>query len=245
MLYKLYLFLESNESLLANVDHPANSVLKITDEMIPEIRVLILFICSLFTSNTSSCVEAQPKICIIQEKDIEMIVSDDSSMIYHFSLLQKLKFIDKLSLDERNHGLLKGESVLQLIFLAFTSSENELTSECSIATKVLTALFNDEQNADDESAVSVGISISDTISTLLDDIARHVQEAEGGCSDDDRGLRICSSLQYIVESLQMSNEENESSIIETISSYPFAVNVFCIYLKLHMDHLGLYINLNA
>lgn len=234
----MYLFLESNEPFPTN--DSIIQILKITDENVGKIRILILFIHSLLISKSSISFS---NACVLQEMDIEMLISDEDSL-HPFSLIQKLQFIRRVLHIEDNKSLLKTEPILQLVCSAFAldsdvNNEQARKNVEQLASEILTSLCDDddpvEESSDHNPVAALEMSsIADTIPALLDDMANHVQEATEGYSSEDRGLRICSSLQYILENLSRLSE----SVIAIISSYPYTVNVFCIYLKLHLDHVG-------
>ena len=226
ILFLFYLFLESIESL--------PSVHLIIESLKPVFfnkeyemfHFLTLFIVSLFICEENSSNIAE--VFTITKSDIELLTSEATDAI-SFTLKQKLKFVSKMCTNKKNQELLTDETLVQMVCSVYT--DENLTVEHELASTILTYLYSDaSQNiivVEEDSAAS-----EDILSSLLNDLAIHVEESMQNCSDEERGLRICTSLQNLLTNM-LSDEE-----IESISNYPCAVNVFCIYLKLHIEHLG-------
>ena len=200
---------------------------------------LALFIVSLFICEENSSDIAEAFIMntlagfMIKKSDIELLTGEAIGTI-SFTMMQKLKFVSKMCINMKNRELLTDETLVQMVCSVYT--DDSLTAEHELASTILTYLCSDtSQNIifiEEENTASV--LIEDILSSLLNDLAIHVEESLQNCSDEERGLRICASLQHL--SSNMLSDEG----LESVSNYPCAVNVFCIYLKMHIEHLGMF-----
>lgn len=224
-----YLFLESIESLpLAQLIVESLKHLFFSEEY-GVCHLLMLFIISLFISDKNGI--DIDDACTLKKSDIELLTGEVTGTI-SFTMLQKLKFISKMSYSTKNQELLTDESLMQMICSVYVNEK--LVIEQELASTILTCLYADapkditilEEGDTDPS------SFEEILSLLLNDLAVHVEDSLQNCSDEERGLRICASIQYLLTNL--STKEGLQSIFD----YPCAVNVFCIYLKMHIQHLG-------
>ena len=230
ILFILYTFLESIEpSLLsANLIIESLKPLFFTEEY-AIFHLIVLFIISLLICEENN--DDIFEVFTLKQCDIEPLTSEVIGTL-SFTMIQKLNFISKMCINTKNKELLTDENLVQMICSVY--GDEKLTAEHELASAILACLYMDalqDITLKQEDNVDPG-STEDILSILLNDIAVHVEESLQGFSDEERGLRICVSLQHLLTN-QLSDEG-----LESISSYPCAVNVFCIYLKLHIRHLG-------
>ena len=232
--YKLYAFLESIGSLpvMESVAEPLEVLLSLQQDNV-SLHYIILFTISLFVTEMNNAND----LCILKESDLKLLTGEDDDGPAVFSLLQKLKFVRAMCTNVKNHEVLSSESVLQLVCSIFSLPDEESVNEQKLASAILASLFTDESQivTIDESDTNFTVD-EDVISSLLNDVALHVEDSEKrACSDEERGIRICLTLQYMLSSI-MSDKNLE--VLKAVSFYPCAVNVLCIYLKLHLQHLS-------
>ena len=188
--------------------------------------LLTLFIISLFICEENGVDIAE--VFTLKKADVDLLVGETIGSV-SFTMLQKLRFVNKMCISTKNRELLTDENLMQMVCSVYADEKS--TTEQELASAILTCLYTDAQ----EDATFIeedDTDPEDILSLLLNDIAVHVEDSLQNCSDEERGLRICVSLQHLLTNL--------SSIegLQCISNYPRAVNVFCIYLKLHIQHLG-------
>lgn len=226
ILYKLYTFLE-----LIDCSNVTINFAFIINEERKIIRIYGLFVASLLTKE-----ENVFQLLNMNEDDVTLITSDSQDLL--FSKLQVLKFLNSISSIDSNMGLIATENVLQFITSVFESQDT--IAEQELAGVILSRVFASnldlnvmpmDENCDSEIISSVG----KLMSTAINDIALHAQEAMDSFSDEERGVRICLTLQEILAAI--SSEDN-SSVITDIATVPLAVNVLCLYMKLHLEHIG-------
>lgn len=232
-MHKFYLFLECTDQF-----NQVLSTSKLVDTLKTfiiagaasrTVRLLAMFILSLYTLNDD------PHLLSLEEEDIELLIQMSPTAL-PFSTLQKLKFICAMCGFEVNKGYLTSENVIQFVSSVFSSEE--VTTEQEVATVILSSLFTtDEICSGSEFAIDKAMQPMEVVtSSVLNDIALHVQEAkDNGSSDEERGLRICLALQQMQTAI---SSDSTTSVAKAVSSVPYAVNVLCIYLKLHLDHIG-------
>ena len=234
--YKFYLFLESIGSLPAiNIATDTLKALLSLQEDNNVFHYIILFIVSLFI--VEGCNASDNDLCTLKESDLELLTGEVDGPV-KFSLLQKLKFIYTVCTNAKNREILSSESVLQLVCSAYSLPDEESVKEQDLASVILSCLCSDESQAIvvDESSGDLAID-EDVISSLLNDVALHVEESKNNCcSDEERGIRICLTLRYMLTSI-ISDKSLEA--VKAVAFYPCAVNVLCIYLKLHMQHISI------
>jgi len=234
--YKFYLFLESIGSLPAiNIATDTLEALLSLQEDNNVFHYIILFIVSLFI--VEGCNASDNDLYTLKESDLKLLTGEADGPV-KFSLLQKLKFINTMCTNAKNLVILSSESVLQLVCSAYSLPDEESVKEQELASVILSCLYSDESQAIVIDESSSGLAIDeDVISSLLNDVALHVEESEkSGCSDEERGIRICLTLQYMLTSL-ITDKSLEA--MKAVAFYPCAVNVLCIYLKLHLQHISI------
>jgi len=223
--------LESIESLPAiNLLNDSLETLLALHEDNNIFHYIILFIISLFIVEESNF--SDNEIYTLKESDLQLLTLDADGPV-RFSLLQKLKFIHTMCSSSKNREALSSESVLHMVCYAYSLPEDKSVKEQELASAILTYLCSDESQTIVMDDSDNGLAIDeDVISSLLNDVALHVQESEkSSCSDEERGIRICLTLQYMLGSI------NNLEVMKAVAFYPCAVNVLCIYLKLHLQHI--------
>ena len=232
-MHKFYLFLECTNSsyTVQLVDSLKTFIIPGTANR--TVRLHAMFILGLFAIKV---VNDDPSLLTLEEEDVDLLIQT-SSTVLPFSTIQKLKFISKVCTVKVNHKYLASESLIQFVSSVF-SSEDEVTAEQEVAAAILSDLFITDENCSENGFATDNAMqpMELIISALLNDIILHVQEAkDSGSSEEERGLRICLALQQVQTAL---SSDSTTSVAITISSVPYAVNVFCIYLKLHLEHIG-------
>lgn len=198
------------------------------------IRILCLFVISLFTEEI---MRNDFQLLNLNKNDVSLVIS--GSLKLPFSKLQSLKFFISMSFIESNLSLISAENVLQFITSVYGS--DDMIAEQELSSVILSRVFAGSTDlrvpsSDEKNCNEIVPNIEKLISTVVDEIALHAQEAKDTfTSDEDRGLRICLILQEILAAL---SSENSLSVLNTIAMVPFAVNVFCLFMKLHLDHRG-------
>ena len=224
-----YLFLESCESL-----PPAHLIIKSLKPLFFNEEQVILYLLVLFIISLFICEENNADIAelfVLRQCDIELLTGEVIGST-SFTMLQKLKFISKMCINAKNQELLTDVNLIQMICSVY--GDEKLTAEHELASGILACLYSDASQdiVIEEEEITDPSSTEDILALLLNDLAVHVEDSLQGCSNEERGVRICISLQHLLANLLIDEG------LQSICSYPCAVNVFCIYLKLHIRHLG-------
>ena len=224
-----YLFLENCKSLpSAHLIIKSLKPLFFNEEHVI-FHLLVLFIISLFICEENSADIAE--LFALKQCDIELLTGEAIGST-SFTMIQKLKFISKMCINAKNQELLTDENLIQMVCSIY--GDEKLTAEHELASGILACLYSDASQdiVVEEEDITDPSSTEDILALLLNDLAVHVEDSLQGCSNEERGVRICVSLQHLLANL-LTDEG-----LQSICSYPCAVNVFCIYLKLHIRHLG-------
>ena len=234
ILYKFYLFLELIDCTKITVSTSIAKIFFYNEER-EIVRRYFLFVASLLTSE-----QAMAKDVPLTSNDVTVIVSDSHDL--PFSKLQRLKFFRSMSMIECNRSLITAEDALKYITSVYESED--MVAEQEIASEILSCVFAESiesidlssSSRDEGNAAKITLNIEELVSAVMDDIALHAQEARDfSISDSDRGIRICLRLQEILTAI---SSDDSTSVVNSISAVPYAINVFCLFMKLHLEHIG-------